>query len=244
MGRDRAQKLIGRSGRFRRGANGVPGSVVRALTTLVGAAAAAAILYFVSDIGQSGGSLWPISLAWAAAGLAIGIFYQAGGRRAPGLRANLPLLILAFLPWTLLTAALVAVQAHKPVWLSDRARDVLPDGWISRWELSLPAFAIGSGLLLAFSLLEPRVGLRPPDPEPVPVPVPVSEANPYTPSVPWQPPEQRPTIVAAPSGSVTEIQPPREPDSDQTEIIDQPERLHLIEGQPADPVTPERSDDE
>jgi hypothetical protein len=218
--------------------------VVRALSTLVGAAAAAAILYFVSDIGQSGGSLWPISLVWAAAGLALGILYQAGGRRAPGLRANLPLLILAFLPWTLLTAALVAVQAHKPVWLSDRARDVLPDGWITRWELSLPAFAIGSGVLLAFSLIEPRVGLRPPDPEPVPVPVPVAEANPYTPSVPWQPPEQRPTIVAAPSTSVTEIQPPREPEPDQTAIAEQPAALRLTEGQTADPVAPERSDDE
>ncbi|MEO9174120.1 MAG: hypothetical protein ABI317_01315 [Gaiellales bacterium] len=214
--------------------------MIRALTTLVGAAAAAGILYLVSDIGQSGGSLWPISLVWAAAGLALGLLYQVGGRRAPGLRTNLPLLILAFVPWTLLTAALVAFQAHKPVWLSDRARDVLPDGWITRWELSLPAFAIGSGLLLAFSLIEPRVGLRPPDPEPVPV----TEANPYTPSTPWQPPEQRPTVVTTPEASVTEIQPPRAPDSDQTAISERPTVLRLTEATTTDPDAQERTDDE
>ena len=79
--------------------------MIRALSTLLGAAAAAAILYFVSDIGQSGGSYWPIALVWAAAGLALGAFYQAGGRRSPGLRMNFPLLILVFLPWALLTSA-------------------------------------------------------------------------------------------------------------------------------------------
>jgi hypothetical protein len=220
--------------------------VIRALTTLVGAAAAAGILYLVSDIGQSGGSYWPIALVWAAAGLALGVLYQAGGRRAPGLRMNLPMLILAFAPWTLLTAGLVAFEAHKPVWLSDRARDVLPDSWIVRWEISLPAFALGAGLLLAFSLIEPRVGLRPPDPEPVPV----AETNPYVPSSPWQPPEERPTIVSTPS--VTEVLPPRSPDSEQMAISESPTVLRLPEGSSTEqnpvqvihPAPPEGSGDE
>src|ERR1700759_959732 len=101
--------------------------MVRALTTLVGLAAAAAILYFVTDVGESGGSFWTRALLWAAGGLVIGIFYQAGGRGAPGFRANTPMLVLAFLPWTVLTAALVAEVADNPSWLSDRTRDFLPD---------------------------------------------------------------------------------------------------------------------
>jgi hypothetical protein len=159
--------------------------MLRALTTLLGLAAAAAILFVVSDVGDSGGSFWTRSLVWAAAGLVLGVLYQAGGRRSPGVRANTPMLVLAFLPWTVLSAALVAVAADNPRWMSDRARDFLPDSWISRWEISLPAFAFGSGLLLAFSLIEPRVGLReagmvdsadapvtawePPPPRPLPV---------------------------------------------------------------------------
>jgi outer membrane biosynthesis protein TonB len=209
--------------------------VIRALTTLLGAAAAAAILYFVSDIGQSGGSFWPIALVWLASGLALGVFYQAGGRRAPGLRMNVPLFILGFVPWALLAAALVALDAHKPVWLSDRARDVLPDAWITRWELSLPAFAFGAGLLLAFSLIEPRVGLRPPEPEPEPVPV--VETNPYVPSAPWQPPEERPTVVALPS--VTEVQPPRPVETEQTAISERPGVPQLEAGSEREPDPPE-----
>src|SRR5450432_152932 len=121
--------------------------MVRALTTLAGLVAVAAILYFVTDVGTSGGRFWLVALVWAGAGLALGVLYQGGGRRAPGLRMNLPLLLLGFLPWTLLTAALVAIQANNPVWLADRGRDLIPDGWIARWEFSLPVFAFGSGLL-------------------------------------------------------------------------------------------------
>jgi hypothetical protein len=204
--------------------------VIRALTTLAGAAAAAAILYLVSDIGQRGGSYWPIALVWAAAGLALGVFYQAGGRRAPGLRTNTPLLIFAFAPWTVLTAALVAVEAHDPVWLSDRAKDLLPDAWISRWQVSLPAFAFAAGLLLAFSLLEPRIGLRPPDPEPVPI----AEPNPYVPSSPWEAPEERPTEISPP---VTLVQPPRDREPEQPAISEGPPVLRLTEGSQPESTT-------
>jgi hypothetical protein len=159
--------------------------MIRALTTLVGLAAAAAILYFVTDVGDGGGSWWSFALVWAAAGFVLGLLYQAGGRRAPGVRMNLPMLILAFLPWTVLTAALVAIQAGKPVWLADRGRDILPDGWIGRWEISLPAFALGTGLLLAFSLIEPRVGIR----ERVEVAdTTTAPVEAYTPYVPAEPP--------------------------------------------------------
>jgi hypothetical protein len=178
--------------------------MIRALTTLVGLAAAAAILYFVTDVGDSGGSWWPKALVWAAAGLVLGILYQGGGRRGPGLRMNLPMLILAFLPWTVLTAALVAVEANDPVWLADRGRDILPDSWIARWEFSLPAFAFCAGLLLAFSLLEPRIGVREPPPADS-VTAPVEQYTPYVPPepAPYAPvtavqPVTRDTVVAEP----------------------------------------------
>jgi hypothetical protein len=206
--------------------------VIRALSTLVGAAAAAAILYFVSDIGQSGGSYWPIALVWAAAGLALGAFYQAGGRRAPGLRMNFPLLILVFVPWAVLTSALVAYEAHNPVWLSDRAKDLLPDGWITRLETSLPAFAFATGLLLAFTLLEPRIGLRPADPAPESV----VEPNPYLPETPWQPPEERPTVVSPP---VTLVQPREDVEREREEIAERPTVLRLTEGAKAEDDEPD-----
>jgi hypothetical protein len=175
--------------------------MIRALTTLVGLAAAAAILYFVTDVGANGGSVWLVALVWAAGGLAVGVLYQLGGRRAPGLRTNLPLLIIGFLPWTILTAALVAIQANKPVWLADRGRDVLPDAWIVRWEVSLPAFAIVSGLLLAFSLIEPRVGIR----EVVTVAdTTTAPVEAYTPYVPPEPPSTPPEPAYPP---ITAVQP-------------------------------------
>jgi len=162
--------------------------MIRALTTLVGLAGAAAILYFVTDVGDGGGSWWTFALLWAAAGLVIGILYQSGGRRAPGVRMNVPLLILAFLPWTVLTAALVAVEAGKPVWVADRGRDIIPDAWIARWEFSLPAFGFGVGLLLAFSLIEPRIGIRESAPALDSTTAPVEAYMPYTPPEPVQPP--------------------------------------------------------
>lgn len=184
--------------------------MIRALTTLVGLAAAAAILYFVTDIGSGGGSYWLIALVWAGAGLALGVLYQGGGRRGPGLRMNVPLLLLAFLPWTLLTAALVAITANKPVWLANRGRDLLPDAWIGRWEASLPAFALVSGLLLAFSLIEPRIGVR----EPRPVDSANAEIEPYT---PYQPVTAvQPAVSLEPETVVTP------PDAAETIVTDGP----------------------
>jgi hypothetical protein len=185
--------------------------VVRALTTLVGLAGAAAILYFVTDLGDGGGSYWLFALLWAGAGFAVGLLYQAGGRRAPGLRTNIWMLLFAWLPWTLLSAAVIANRAGKPGWIADRARDAIPRAWLDRWEFSLPAFGVGVGLLLAFSLIEPRIGIRLPDPEPF------VEPNPYAPDTPWQAPEERPfatseqpAVGRGPRGvSDTEIQPPR-----------------------------------
>jgi hypothetical protein len=211
--------------------------MVRALTTLLGLAAAAAILYLVSDVGDSGGSLWPIAGVWAGAGLALGILYQAGGRRSPGLRMNVPMLIFAFLPWTLLSAALVAVEANNPVWLADRGRDVLPDSWIARWEVSLPAFALVAGVMLAFSLVEPRIGMRPPEPEPVEP----ASSNPYVPESPWQAPEERPTVIAAPpvveQPPLHEVAPDPAPVGEQTAIEERPTVLRLTESTtPENPV--------
>lgn len=205
--------------------------MVRALTTLAGLAAAAAILYFVTDVGTSGGRFWLVALVWAAAGLALGVLYQGGGRRAPGLRKNLPLLILGFLPWTILTAALVAIQANKPVWLADRGRDLLPDAWIARWEVSLPVFAFGSGLLLAFSLIEPRIGIREPA-APNSTNAPIEEYTPYTPPEP------------APDLPITAIQPAVRPEAPtvvehQPAIDERPTTLLLPDATPDEDATPE-----
>jgi hypothetical protein len=205
--------------------------MVRALTTLAGLVAAAAILYFVTDVGTSGGRFWLVALVWAAAGLALGVLYQGGGRRAPGLRMNAPLLILGFLPWTLLTAALVAIQANNPVWLADRGRDLLPDAWIARWEVSLPVFAFGSGLLLAFSLIEPRIGIRVAD-APNSTTAPIAAYTPYTPPEP------------APDLPITAVQPAVRPEAPtvvapQAAIDERPTALLLADGAPDEGDVPD-----
>src|SRR3954453_5726189 len=132
--------------------------MIRALTALVGFALAAAILYFVPDAGNIiDNPAWDVPLLWAAAGLVAGVFYQAGGLRRPGMRANVGMLLFVFLPWTAIAASLVAFSTGDPAWLSDQARSIAGDDALNRWLPSLAAFAFGSGLLLAFSLFEPRV---------------------------------------------------------------------------------------
>jgi hypothetical protein len=132
--------------------------MIRALTTLVGFALAAAVLYFVPDAGNViDDPVWDVPLVWAAAGLVAGVFYQAGGLRRPGMRANVSMLLFVFLPWTVVSASLVAFSTGDPSWLSDEARSVAGADMLTRWLPSLAAFAFGSGLLLAFSLFEPKV---------------------------------------------------------------------------------------
>jgi hypothetical protein len=134
--------------------------MIRALTALIGFALAAVILYFVPDAGDViTDPVWSVPLLWAAAGLVAGIFYQAGGLRRPGMRVNIPLLLLVFLPWTVVTAALVASSTGDISWLADEARSIAGQSALDRWTASLAAFAFASGLLLAFSVLEPRTGV-------------------------------------------------------------------------------------
>jgi hypothetical protein len=131
--------------------------MIRALTALIGFALAAVILYFVPDAGNViDDPVWSVPLLWAAAGLVAGIFYQAGGLRRPGMRVNIPMLLLVFLPWTAVMAGLVAANTGDPSWLADQARSIAGQDAIDRWTDSLAAFAFVSGLLLALSLLEPR----------------------------------------------------------------------------------------
>jgi hypothetical protein len=133
--------------------------VIRALTTLAGLACAAALLLLVPDTGSAeGGGLWQRAALIAAAGFVAGAFYQLGGIRRPGVRLNLPLLLGAFLPWTLLAVAICAQRAGTPVWLSDLVHDVVPKSALTRWSPSFPILAFMDGLLLAFALVEPRVG--------------------------------------------------------------------------------------
>jgi len=135
--------------------------MIRALATLLGFAAAAVLLALAPNAGDlTGDDLWYIAGVWAAAGLVAGVLYQAGGVRRPGNRLNLPMLFLAWLPWSLLAAGAV-VQAAEPG--SDIARlyrDVLPDTWLAHWTIAMSALTFGSGLLFAFSLIEPRVAVN------------------------------------------------------------------------------------
>jgi len=132
--------------------------MIRALTTLVGLACAAALLLLVIDTGAAeGGDLWQRAALLAGAGLVAGAFYQIGGIRRPGVRINLPLFIGAFVPWTLLTLAICAQRAGTPVWMVDLAHDALPDSALVRWSASFPILAFMAGLLLAFALVEPLV---------------------------------------------------------------------------------------
>ena len=127
--------------------------MIRALTTLVGLACAAALLLLVPDVGAAaGGGLWKRAALFAAAGFVAAAFYQLGGIRRPGVKLNLPLLLVAFLPWTLLAVAICAQRAGTPSSLTDLVRDILPDSALRRWSLSFPILAFTSGLLLAFAL--------------------------------------------------------------------------------------------
>lgn len=132
--------------------------MIRALTTLIGLGCAAALLLLVNDTGSAeGGGLWGRAALLAGAGLAAGFFYQLGGIRRPGVRLNAPLLIGAFVPWSLLAVAICAHRAGTPVWLSDVVHDILPDSVLTRWSPSFSILAFADGLLLAFALVEPLV---------------------------------------------------------------------------------------
>ncbi|MDP9256646.1 MAG: hypothetical protein M3Q31_08840 [Actinomycetota bacterium] len=135
--------------------------MIRAITTLAGLACAAALLLLVPDTGSAeGGGLWKRAALLAAAGLVAGAFYQLGGVRRPGLRLNAPMLVGAFLPWTLLAIAICAQRAGTPASLTRWVRDILPDSVLTRWSASFPILAFTSGLLLAFGLVEPFVRER------------------------------------------------------------------------------------
>lgn len=135
--------------------------MIRALTTLVGLACAAALLLLVPDVGSAeGGGLWKRAALLAAAGLVAGAFYQLGGIRRLGVRLNMPMLVGAFLPWTVLAIAICAQRAGTPSSLTDLVRDVLPDSALRRWSSSFPVLAFTSGVLLAFALVEPLVQER------------------------------------------------------------------------------------
>jgi hypothetical protein len=132
--------------------------MIRALTTLIGLACAAALLLLVPDVGSAeGGGLWKRAALLAAAGLVAGVLYQLGGIRRPGMRLNLPMLLLGFLPWTLLAVAICAQRAGTPASLTDLVRDIVPDGALTRWSASFPILAFTSGLLFALALIEPVI---------------------------------------------------------------------------------------
>jgi hypothetical protein len=158
--------------------------MIRALTTLVGLACAAALLLLVNDTGSAeGGGLWKRAALLAGAGIVAGAFYQIGGIRRPGVRLNIPLFIGAFLPWTLLALALCSNRSGTPVWLNDLTHDILPDSALTRWSPSFPILAFTDGLLFAFALLEPVVQQAPQ----VRIISPVAAATPVAPEAESEP---------------------------------------------------------
>lgn len=146
----------------------------RALTALVGFAAAAVLLELAPRAGDLIGSdLWYVVGVWALAGLVAGVFYQAGGIRRPGLRVNPWMLGVVLVPWLVLSVAVITQLSNPASQLAVWARDIAPDAWLAHWATGIPAFALVSGLLLALSVVEPRIGVPPvPAPRPL-VPAPV-----------------------------------------------------------------------
>ncbi len=109
--------------------------MIRALTALLGFAAAAVLLEVAPRAGDlSGSSYWWVALLWAAAGLAAGALYQAGGIRAPAC-ASTRGSSSCFLPWTLLAAGVVVQRADTHSWYARLARYIFPDSWLVHWSL-------------------------------------------------------------------------------------------------------------
>ena len=171
-GRRRGGAARGTASRFlsaglRPGETGHARAMIRALTTLVGLACAAALLLLVPDMGAAdGGGLWKRAALLAAAGLVAGAFYQLGGIRRPGVQAQ-PAPAARGLPARGRCSPSRSARSARarPSSLTDLVRDILPDSALRRWSLSFPILAFTSGLLLAFALVEPRVGERPAEPE-------------------------------------------------------------------------------
>ena len=135
--------------------------MVRAAVALLGFAAAAAILYLVPDAGNVvTDPIWGVPLLWAAAGLVAGVAYQIGGLRRPGVKVNRGMLLVVFAPWAAVTLALIASLTDDPPWLARLASDLAGSDAVRRWESSLGIFAFVSGLLLALSVVEPRVARK------------------------------------------------------------------------------------
>jgi hypothetical protein len=144
----------------------------RALTALVGFAAAAVLLELAPRAGNlTGSELWYVAGVWALAGLVAGVCYQAGGVRRPGLRMNSWMLIV-LVPWVILSVAVITQLSNPASRVAGWARDVFPDAWLAHWTTGIAAFALVSGLLLALSVVEPRVGVPPVAARPL-VPAPV-----------------------------------------------------------------------
>jgi hypothetical protein len=174
--------------------------MIRAFTTLLGLAAAAALLLLVNDVGSGeGGGLWKRAALLAGAGIVAGACYQLGGIRRPGVRLNIPLFVGAFVPWTLLALAICSNRSGTPVWLSDITHDVLPDTVLTRWSPSFPILAFVDGMLFAFALVEPLVQQAPQVRAVAPAePAATSQTAPLTPDSPSARPARPVSLVGQP----------------------------------------------
>ena len=103
-----------------------------------------------------GGDLWQRAALIAFAGFVAGVFYQLGGIRRPGVRLNLPMLLGAFLPWTLLTLAICAQRAAHRSGSATCARHPCPGARSRAGRCRSRSWPSWTASLLAFALVEPR----------------------------------------------------------------------------------------
>jgi hypothetical protein len=124
--------------------------MVRALVTLLGAAGALALLYLAPDGGRRARQrALGVAFAIAGAGFALGLLYQGGGIRKPGVRHERLAAPARGGPWTLLALGIVAQSADVGSNIAGWTPRRRPGDVLERWVDGDAAFALGSGLLLA-----------------------------------------------------------------------------------------------
>jgi len=131
--------------------------MARALVTLIGFAIAGLVLYAVPDVARYADHPdWGVPALWAIAGFVGLAAYRAGSLRGVSARPDIPILILVFLPWTVVTVAVIAHVTGDPATIASHARDIASRRVLDRLADSAGPLAFASGALLALGLVGPR----------------------------------------------------------------------------------------
>jgi hypothetical protein len=131
--------------------------MARALVTLIGFATAGLVLYAVPDVTRfTDHPDWGVPALWALAGFVGLAAYRAGSLRGLSARLDVPVLVLVFLPWTLVAIAVIAHVTGEPSTIASHARDLTSRRVLDRLADSAGPLAFGAGALLALGLIGPR----------------------------------------------------------------------------------------